>query len=150
MKKNVIIILFSIIPACLLFGQTPGEANYIKLTYGGPRSDRTIPDVAFSYEATGSKLYDFGLFFKVRKKDFVAIKKAIETSKEITQIDTAKTSYYKFTVVFDNKKSLFKAINPEKANIVFNEIIKQISKSSLRKRIGETLATIYEAMLNVY
>lgn len=150
MKKTIVIFLFSIIPAFSLFGQSPNDTNYIKLTYGGPRSDRTIPDVVFSYKQAGSKLYDFGLFFKLRKRDFVAIKKAIQTSKEITQIDSTKNGYYKFIVVFDSEILLFKAINSEMVNSVFNKITTKISKSSLRKRVGEALATIYEAMLNVY
>lgn len=120
------------------------------LLTGGGRSDKTIPEVVFSYKPIESRLYDFGLFIKVRKKDFFAIKRAIDNSKELTEIDTAKAGYYKFLVVSDSRKTLYKAINPEKANYVFNDIKRQISKSSSRKRIGETLATIYEGMLNVY
>jgi hypothetical protein len=150
MKKIIIIVLLLIDPICFLFGQNSSNENYIKLTYGGPRADMTIPYVAFSTKKMSSDLYNFGLFFKVRQKDFVAIKKAIENSKDITQIDTAKAGYYRFIIVFQNSKTLFKAINPEKANNVFDDIVKHISKPTLRKKISETFALIYQKILDPY
>lgn len=150
MRNLVVITLFLITATLAVSAQTLEGKNYIKLTYGGPRADRYIVDVFFSNESILSQVYISGLFFKVRQKDFTAIKKAIMSSREVTEIDTSEAGYYRFMINSDSVTILFKAINPEKVNNVFNEILKQISKPSQRKKVSSTFELIYKDILNPY
>ncbi len=150
MRNLIVMTLFLISATSVVSAQALEGKNYIKLTYGGPRADRYIPDVFFANELIPSQVYISGLFFKVRQKDFTAIKKTIISSRDVTQIDTTEAGYYRFLVNSDSVSILFKTINPEKVNNVFNEILKQISKLSQRKKVGSAFELIYKDILNPY
>lgn len=146
MKKLIVlsVIIFSAYSSAT--GQNKLVGNYIQMTYGGPRNDRNIVDVFLSYKKLDPAIYSFGVFYKIRKRDFIAVWREMEKSKNIENNDSATFGYFRIILNKGENKRIFIASNRKKISEIFAVIEKQLHPYSTRNYIKEALDVVFSAI----
>lgn len=113
------------------FGHT-----YILLENHSRTYDKPALSIVFSCDSLNINILNtYAVSYKVDRCDYLSIEKAIETSDYVRQIDTSEVGYYLFTVVNNNKKRTYKAINKNDVSKVFDSIEKQLTNKNVYNRI---------------
>ena len=112
--------------------------KYIRLEYEG-EMNKPIPNVVFyiaaSFDTTTLK---FGYPFQISNSEFDLVARSIEESKPILN-SKVKGVFYEYTIVRTKEKFVFRTIDKNSTQIVFNNIIGTFKTDNKRKSIRDAL-----------